>query len=186
MIVLDGGWQRRGQDSWEQLRRLYYVAMTRARQTLALVQSAEHGAPWLREFEGNAFARTMVAADATRQPLPNLAYELFALSDVNLSYAARSAQHETIAKAIGELCTGDRLEFTTTTNWIFLSDSHGNRVGALSKAATARWRDKLPNVESVRVAAVLVRRRSDADEEGLRRLKLDEWLVVVPEVTVRR
>ncbi len=186
VVVLDGGWQRRGQDSWEQLRRLYYVAMTRARQTLALVQSAEHGAPWLREFEGDAFARTRFAMDATQQPLPNLGYELFALSDVNLSYAARSAQHEAIATSIGELCTGDPLSFTTTTNWIFLTDRHGNRVGALSKAATARWREQLPNVESVRVAAVLVRRRGDADEEGLQRLKRDEWLVVVPEVTVRR
>jgi hypothetical protein len=65
----------------------------------------------------------------------------------------------------------------------FLQSADGVRVGALSKEAAQRWRQNLPRVKRVRVAAVLVRKRSDEGPEFQNRLLRDAWQVVVPEIT---
>src|SRR5262245_27639092 len=66
---------------------------------------------------------------------------------------------------------------------VFMQAADGERIGALSKAAAPRWRDLLAQVQSVRVAAVLIRRRADEGAEYQDRLRRDAWQVVVPEIT---
>ena len=60
IVVLDGGWNRvdRGEDL-DAPRRLYYVAMTRAMQTLALVR-----------FQGSRPTEGLVRSDFVREPAP--------------------------------------------------------------------------------------------------------------------
>lgn len=185
VIVLDGGWQLRGSDHWDTLRRLYYVAMTRARQTLCLLQQRDGAAPWLREFAGDCFWRTPCTAMATAV-LPELGYELLGLADIHLSYAGREPKHEEIAAATAALRTGDTLQFLTAGEKLLLADASGQPVAALSQKAVAQWRDRLAAVLRIRVAAVLRRQRNDESEEFRQLPRREEWLVVVPELTVRR
>ena len=52
VVILDGNWQHRNQNEAEEQRRLYYVAMTRARHTLTLM-NADSGNPLLRSLTGH-------------------------------------------------------------------------------------------------------------------------------------
>ena len=52
VVILDGNWNGRNQNEAEEHRRLYYVAMTRARQTLTLM-SMGNGNPFLRPLMGH-------------------------------------------------------------------------------------------------------------------------------------
>ena len=51
VVILDGNWNGRNQNEAEEHRRLYYVAMTPARQTLTLM-SMGNGNPFLRPHQG--------------------------------------------------------------------------------------------------------------------------------------
>ncbi len=132
VIVRDGGWQLRGSDSWEQLRRLYYVAMTRARQTLTLIQCAPDGAPWLPALRGDAIHRSRSMA-AMAGPGPRLHYELLSQAGLYLAFAGRAANHEAIEQSLHHLAAGDDLSMVPTEHGVFLQTADGVRVGPLPK-----------------------------------------------------
>ncbi len=186
VLLLDGGWQLRGRDSWQQQRRLYYVGMTRARQTLCLLQCGRDGAAWVRDFRGPAFARSRAATEANDTRLPGLRYELIGLADLHLSFAGRVADHEQVDHTLRGVATGDRLQLEATDDGVFLVAADGVRVGAASKKAAPLWRELLPRVRSVQVAAIIVRTRSDEGAEFQGGLRRQAWQVVIPEVTLER
>jgi ATP-dependent DNA helicase RecQ len=183
VILLDGGWQLRGEGTWDEVRRLYYVGMTRAKQTLTLVQCAQEGAPWLPTIRGAAVHRTRVAPLPEDGAAPRLSYELLSLEETYLSFAARDPEHELIANAIHRLATGDELELVQGGNRLFLRDASGVRVGALSETASGRLEERLPLVRSVRVAAIVLRRLADEGLDYRNGLRRDTWQVVIPEIT---
>ena len=53
MVILDSNWQDRNSHEAEGQRRLYYVAMTRARHTLTLM-NAGSGNPFIKPLTGHA------------------------------------------------------------------------------------------------------------------------------------
>ena len=109
VVVLDGSWDRigRGEDA-DAARRLYYVAMTRARQTLTLMrlpgphpfQDALSGAP-----------STLLRSDAVAltSPAPELArrYQRLSLRDVFLGFAGYREPDHPVHQAIAALAPGD-------------------------------------------------------------------------------
>jgi ATP-dependent DNA helicase RecQ len=183
VILLDSGWELRSSDTPEDLRRLYYVGMTRAQKTLTLLQRAGGGAPWLPELEGPAFHRSRCAPPAAGEATPSLRYELLGPADVYLGFAGRDRDHERISAAIADLATGDPLRLAEGERRLLLQDDAGRCVGALSDAASQRWRERLPQVRGVRVAAVLVHLRTDEREAFRLACRRDSWLIVIPEVT---
>ncbi|HEX5052479.1 MAG TPA: RecQ family ATP-dependent DNA helicase, partial [Planctomycetota bacterium] len=180
VVLLDGAWHTR--DSVEELRRLYYVGMTRARQTLTLLQCREGGAPWIPGLRGDAVHRTRHEMPTNAVRAPRLRYELLGQGDVWLGFAGRGRDHARIAAAIDGLCTGDPLRLELFGSRLFLVDARGVRVGALAKGASTKWQAELPSVTSVRVAAVLTRTRQDEAPEHQTRLRRETWHVVIPEV----
>jgi ATP-dependent DNA helicase RecQ len=183
VILLDGDWRPRKDGSWEEQRRLYYVGMTRARQTLTLVQGDSDGAPWVRSLHGDSIHRTSVRPMPVPEGSATMHYELLSQGDIFLAFAGRSRDHETVNAAIQNLATGDALQLVPTERGVFLQDASGVQLGALSKAAAPGWRELLPRVRSVRVAAVLIRRRADEGPDYQDRLRRDAWQVVIPEIT---
>ncbi|MCA8955008.1 MAG: RecQ family ATP-dependent DNA helicase [Planctomycetes bacterium] len=182
VILLDGGWRGRNHDSPEQRRRLYYVGMTRARETLTLMHCRPGGAPWIATFRGASFHRSRVEVATSTGSAPQLRCELLSQADIALSFAGRVSHHAEIERALEDVATGDRLNMVVNDGGVFLETAGGVRVGALSKAAARRWRPRAEQVREVRVAAILVRHRSD-EADGFRvRLRRDAWQVVVPEI----
>jgi ATP-dependent DNA helicase RecQ len=182
VLLLDGDWRPRKNGNWEEQRRLYYVGMTRARQTLTLLQSGGDGAPWLRQLKGEAIVRTSVIPRVAAQRTGTLHHELLSQTDLFLAFAGRASEHQRIASAIDSLATGDALRMVSSGQNLLLQDSEGVQVGALSKSAVPRWRERLPQIQAVRVAAVVIRRLSDEGAEYQDRLRRSEWQVVIPEV----
>lgn len=181
VVVLDGGWEQVGRkEDADAARRLFYVAMTRARQTLTLARlSARH-----------ALADGLVDEPCclTREPvqLPPPAPELgrvhrsLELGDVDLGYAGRKGGSDRVHRAIAALAPGDAVSLQSRDDKWELVDAAGTCVGRLSAAFSPPA--GRPFVAG-RVQAIVVRRREDSsDPKYAELIRCDRWEVVVPEL----
>ena len=180
VVVLDGGWNTlsRGEDP-DAPRRLYYVAMTRARQTLTLTCSDEsHPFQATLHDHPSILHRPPVAVPP---PTPEMTtrYQRLSLRNVDLSFAGRYQTNNPVHRAITALSPGDPLRVRTTQQPWQLLDRTGNVVGRLAKSykppPTMRLR-------SATVLAIVTRRRADSEPQYQDTLKCEEWEVVVPEL----
>ena len=181
VVVLDGGWDRVGGDEdADAPRRLYYVAMTRARQTLALMRL-----PGRHRFQDASLNTS--SALLRREPvvLPRPApelirrYQRLSLRDVFLSFGGYRGQEHPVHAAIAALSPGDLLQARMGADRWELLDRNGMVVGQLARSF------KVPAGARCAFATVMAivewdRERSDPDyRDGLR---CDSWEVVVPEI----
>ncbi|MCY4148132.1 MAG: RecQ family ATP-dependent DNA helicase [Gammaproteobacteria bacterium] len=187
--VLDGSWNRRGKnEDPDAARRLYYVAMTRARQTLSLVRfeqpsTIDQGDSAKLMTDGFLECRSVVIRkdaywDADHSGLDRL-YHLPKLSDINLGFAGslRGGHHPSIV-AIARLAVGDSLKFEQSGNRWKYRDTLGRQVGVMAKTYT------MPEgyrIASASVYAVIVWKQ-DPDSKDYPGVKRDRWEVVVPEI----
>ena len=181
VAVLDGGWDRvgRGEDL-DAPRRLYYVAMTRARQTLALAR-----------FDGthpiqDALIDHPSAVHRTPAALPPASPELLyrhmrpSLKEVDLGFAGRRSERDPIHRAIAALAPGDPLETRVTDSrpWLLL-DGKGRAVGRLAKSfePSAEMRCRAASVR-----AVVGWSRESTPPQYHDSIGCDAWEVVMPEL----
>ena len=205
IVVLDGGWNKvvAGEDP-DAPRKLYYVAMTRARQTLALVRFQRsrrgdrpvrsdsvrepappayleplHPAPY-RFPDNGAILHRKTDAVAENSSELSRQYRRPTLSQVNLGFAGRRHAGHPVHSAIAALSTGDRLDTKIDEygRWELL-DRSGMVVGRLAEAF-----EPPPDMQckTTTVYAVVAWSR-EASEPGFREhAKCDTWEVVVPEL----
>ena len=181
VVVLDGGWDRvgRGEDG-DAPRRLYYVAMTRARKTLTLACL-----PGLHPFHDALLkAPTVLERDrpvALPPSAPELSrrYRRLSLRDVFLSYAGYRRPDDPVHRSIADLSAGDLLEVReSATRWELL-DRSGIVVGQL-----ARDFDGISGMRCAfaKVLAVASWDRQRSEPEYQKGIRCDSWEVVVPEL----
>jgi ATP-dependent DNA helicase RecQ len=180
VAVLDGGWDQvgRGEDV-DGPRRLYYVAMTRARHTLCLA----------RLDSGNRMLDTLPKMPAIRwrtnavppQPSPLLSrrYERMRLSDVDLGFAGRSERDASIHRAIAALRAGSPISLIFERERWLLKDSQGVVVGRLAGSYAP---PKGMVCITARVAAIVSWTRADSDPEYQSLHRCDAWETVIPEL----
>ena len=181
VAVLDGGWDRRDpNEDPDAPRRLYYVAMTRARQTLTL---ARFDRP--HRMQDALIDHPSVIHRASAELRPASAELLYrhvraTLEHVDLGFAGRRGERDPIHRAIAALKPGDPLATRPTHHgrWLLL-DEKGRAVGRLAKGfkppAGMRCR-------AVSVFAVVGWSRKDTDPKFHDAIKCDAWEVVVPEL----
>jgi ATP-dependent DNA helicase RecQ len=180
VAVLDGGWQRVGKnEDNDAARRLYYVAMTRARQTLMLARFATghvllDGLP----DESCILRRSDMEL---MPPAPELARRYLRLTpaDVDLGFAGRYGQKNNVHKAIEELSVDDSLVFHQEGEKRELLDRKNNVVGRLARNFSPPAGMKCI---AARVGAIYVRRREDEGLEFQDWVRCDRWEVVLPEL----
>ena len=134
VVVLDGAWDRigKGEDRGAP-RRLYYVAMTRARQTLTLMRLPGR-LPFQDALQGSPSVLHRPAPLGLPTPAPELArlYRRLSLGDVFLSYAGYRPAGHPVHRAIADLSPGELLQIRKGSKRLELLDRHGTVVGQLS------------------------------------------------------
>ena len=205
VAVLDGGWDKvdKGEDP-DAPRRLYYVAMTRARQTLALVRfqgsrpavgttrpdfvkepeppvysGRLHPLPYAFPNNGSVLHRT--SGDLQPETLElSRQYRRPSLREVYLSFVGRRHANHPVHRAIAALSPGDQLEtrIAKTGSWELL-DRSGMVVGRLAQAF-----EPPPGTRcrSATVFAVVAWSREASEPQYRDSMKCDAWEVVVPEL----
>ncbi|MCY3783490.1 MAG: RecQ family ATP-dependent DNA helicase [Chloroflexi bacterium] len=181
VVVLDGGWDRagRGEDA-DAPRRLYYVAKTRARETLALARfSGSH--PLQDDLMGSSSILLRPSPTELPAAAPELTrrYRRLSLRDVFLSFAGYKHRDHPVHRAIASLSPGDRLEVRIGSNRWELLDRDGTVVGRLARGFEAP--DGV-RCTFARVLAVVTWDRERSEAEFRDRLQCDAWEVVVPEL----
>lgn len=194
VVVLDGGWDDRQIDA---MRRLYYVAMTRARQTLTLIRmrraansrddevhdvarrGIEVGGPF--PAEGSYAVRREYApiGDPAPRELTGR-YRTLRLADVDLGFAGRRPAGHPVHAAIADLAPGDPLVVRPVKQGWQLHTESGEVVGRFATAYTP------PDGADLRARVHAVATwSSEASEPQFRpSYRRDDWEVVVPELIV--
>lgn len=180
VAVLDGGWDKTGaHEDGDAARRLYYVAMTRARQTLTLARmDGKHR--FLDDLPQTGAVQWREPA-VLPPPAPELAWchDQLSLEDVDLGHAGRRSAGDAIHAAIAALQPGDPLSLDMQSEQRLLRDEQGRPVGRLARAYEP---PAGMECHRARVAAVLVRREADSDEAYRHLLRCARWEVVIPEL----
>ena len=181
VVVLDGGWDRisPGEDS-DAPRRLHYVAMTRARRTLALARLP--GPHPLQDALLDAPSVLHSTGPVDLQPAPvelTHRYRRLSLRDVFLSYAGYREPDHPVHAAIAALSPRDFLHVRADSNRWKLLDRHGTVVGELAGnfLGIAGMRCTWATVLGI---ATWDRQSSEPGYQDA--LRSDEWEVVVPEL----
>ena len=187
VAVLDGGWDRTDWDKGhpnekvdlDERRRLYYVAMTRAKQTLALAKF-DRNHPFLDSLVGNP--STIVRDPQELPPCPknlNFRHIQPKLDKVDLGYAGRMTKGHRVHRALAELAVGDRLSVHVSGSGRWeLQNRDGITVGRMSRKFHPQ---EGMRIREARAMAVVGRSKARADPKYLGSIKCDDWEVVVPE-----
>jgi ATP-dependent DNA helicase RecQ len=179
VAVLDGGWDQagRGEDS-DAPRRLYYVAMTRARETLCLAR-LDSGNRMLDALPKTPAIRSRTKA-VLPEPSPVLSrrYERMRLADVDLGFAGRSVESAPIHRAIAALSADSPLRLSFERGRWLLKDYKGVVVCRLAASYAP---PKGMACIAARVAAI-VSWRADSSPEYQSLHRCDTWEAVIPEI----
>ena len=179
VVVLDGNWQPDRNEDADAVRRLYYVAMTRARQTLTLA----------RLDAGNTLLDTLPDAPGLLRRPPSLMaipeakldrqYVQPGLKSIDIGYAGRYVPAHQVHELIARLTHGSPLTLTFMHDHWFLLDEQGQKVGKMANAFTPP--QGMQCIEARVTAIVGQRKNVDADAKYIEP-KCERWEVVVPEL----
>jgi ATP-dependent DNA helicase RecQ len=180
VVVVDGDWDRtsRGEDR-DAPRRLYYVAMTRARRSLALAHFDRRHTILDGLLEDAAFlirrekVNDIEVTDCTKR------YLRLDPSQVDLGFAGRLPERSPTIDAISQLEPGAPVSIEAKGDRFFLLDSQGNTVGRLAKKFRAPAGCRF--VRGQVFAAVEIRAK-DSEEYYRGSLRRSRWEVIVPEL----
>jgi ATP-dependent DNA helicase RecQ len=172
VALLDGDWGTQ-RDQLEEERRLYYVGMTRAEQTLTLCAFAP----------GNIFAQPLAELlhpwpfAGRHDPELDIQYQTLGLKDVDIGYPGRSPAGAPIHEAIRRLEPGDRLSLQAAGQCYLIRDGAGRLVGKTSKSFRL---ELAPDV--CEVAGIVTRFVDDGDREYRDSIQCERWEIVVPRI----
>ena len=206
VVVLDGGWNRIGSgEDPDAARRLYYVSMTRARLSLALVCSDPHNLrndhyrtkktyspdhsksaicrhPMLRVLQDHDSVLIRSLNYDVSGGLPYLArrYRCPGLDEIDLGYAGRFSPRNQVHAAIRALKPGDPLQaLSRESQPVKLLDQSGRTVGRLA----AKYRPPTGMViHSATVLAIVVWKKDPTDLKKYPEPNCETWEVVMPEL----
>lgn len=186
VVVLDGGWEcSGGNEDIDAPRRLYYVAMTRARQTLTLsrFEHAQGGGAYLTQIldgSSDVLRRASVQIPPSA-PEFYYVYKRPPLKDINIGFAGRFSARHPVHRRIAALTSGDvlRVRCIKTEEYWELLNQKNEPVGRLAKKFIPPGGMRCL---SARVLAIVTRTRELSEPQYRNDIKCDSWEIVVPEM----
>ncbi|WP_424988236.1 UvrD-helicase domain-containing protein [Microbulbifer sp. S227A] len=179
VVILNGGWDRipdaSHNEDHEAQRRLFYVAMTRARQSLTVLTSGKHQ---FLNADSKTVLHRSVQPDMGDFIPPRSIYQMSSLKAVDLSYAGRQRNGHSVHSAVPKVKVGDKLSLKfSDPHWLIIN-SQDQILGRMAKA----WKMPAGHIlVSGHVGAVVNWRKQDNEEEYRPNLKRDSWETVLPE-----
>lgn len=177
VVILDGGWERpsRSEDQ-DAPRRLFYVAMTRARRNLVVMSNDNHE---YLPTQSPAIVSRSVSPDLSSFPGPRRYFHSPTARMVDLSFAGRQGQNHPALYAIAEARVGDLLSLVLEQDRWHMKDAKGRSLGRMAKSFAPPNGTRFLRGE---VAAILGWCKEDGDEAFHHTLRRDAWEVVIPEL----
>ena len=183
VFVLDGDWrQPMDKAQWEEERRVMYVGMTRAEETLHLLKIPRRANPFLKEIKGDFVIPLTYRGIVESSDHADKKYELLGLNEIYLDYAGSFPPTHPIHGHLAELGTGQCVSFCQNNSKLEIHDRSGKCLARLSNEGANKWRERLDHILEVRVVAMLRRNRDDPDENFQKWIKMDNWELPVLEV----
>ena len=191
VVILDGFWHgHRNDEEPDVARRLYYVAMTRARHTLALMRSRN------TSFTAERLQRRLVGLDSvcrrgirvteSAQSAHRRRISQCGLKDVYIDFAGNWPATNPIHAALAQAQPGDRIDITEKNGQLYIENEHGRRIGRMSQTFRTNEADR-GVIEEARVRGVFKWwKDGSAAAAGYKPPVVDEWEVVVPEICWKR
>ena len=177
VLILDGGnWTRSTADE----RRLYYVGMTRAQETLTLCQGNRRSNPFSPGLDGPAIVRCPLPG-----PLPDLRglerkYRTLGLADVYIDFAGHQPVDNPLHARLDRIAIGQPLELVP------VAQGWGLRVPG-ETLVLGRLAGKYSLPTSARIEAsvdtIVRRHRNQCGPEFASRLTCEHWYVLLPTLT---
>lgn len=172
VLILDGeGWNASADE-----RRLYYVAMTRARKTLTLCESLGRAHAFIRDM-GDLVLRSRPSGYSAE---PKLAHRTWMANpeDIVLSWPGRFSPTAPIHRTIAALEIGSPLVLRPRSDgnpgWE-LADDKGVAVARLAQ----KFKPPAGTIIEVRVSVILARKAKEGEKDQLR---CKSWELVLPEI----
>ncbi len=174
VLILDaGGWRKNSAEE----RRLFYVAMTRARQTLTLCERIGQRHPFVSDLQTLALRTQPTAPVTTPAALQHTRVQICTPEHIFLSWAGKLSPTARQHQAIVALNVGDPLHLRPRSDgrsgWEITHRS-GLVIGRMANA----FCPPAGTMVAVRVAAIQVRTAKPDDTT----LRCPRWEVVVPEI----
>lgn len=202
VVVLDGGWDRIDRDEDPDApRRLFYVSMTRAKKTLAVVRFQgpnsfelrktvkepdspvyardSHSLPFAFPNNGSILHHTHTVTQPAARKLARQ-YRRPSLREVNLGYAGRFHANHAVHRAISAVSHGDPLTTRISEHGTWeLLDQEETVVGRLARTFEPPGGAQC---SSASVYAIVSWSREASDPQFREGMVCDTWEVVVPEL----
>jgi ATP-dependent DNA helicase RecQ len=171
VLILDaGGWTENNDDE----RRLFYVAMTRARKTLTLCQRTKER----HSFTPDCLDLCLISEPRILGTNNKFAHRNWAADpeQVILSWPGYFSPKSSIHRAISKLDYGDELILRHRADgkpgWE-IADQDGEAVTRMSQ----KFKPPIGEIIGVRVTTIIVRHRKDGEA-----VRCQEWEIVLPEI----
>ncbi len=184
VFILDGGWTLPAKtEEMEEERRLFYVAMTRAKRFLGLFRLSRECNPHLAIL-GNEHDLAFGSPVARQNgPGPSLLrHRILGLKELFMDFAGRCPPGHPVHTALKDLNAGDELGFGFVNAKLCLLTPSGTPVAAVAASAREEWDNLLPRVRQARVIAMVTRRRYDCKGEFEKKILCNAWEIPIIEV----
>ncbi|SPH22716.1 ATP-dependent DNA helicase Rep [Ascidiaceihabitans donghaensis] len=181
VVILNSGWDHVSKNEDPAApRRLFYVAMTRARHSLTVLTSGKHPLMDARaDTNAEAVLRRSVMPATDAVVVPAKTFQLPSLKAVDLSFAGRQRHGDPVHTAVQKVQTGDRATLEYNAPYWIVLDQHGHILGRMAK----RWQPpEGRQFQSGHAGAIVTWRKVDSKEEFQRHIKRDEWETILPEL----
>ena len=186
VFILDGDWHPASDHRrQEEERRILYVGMTRARETLRLMKLPGTPNPFLGDI-GSRYASPLIYRGVLEDSDDlDRSYAMLGLDEIFLDYAGRFPRTHPIHEGLAALQPGQSVTFRSDNARIGVHDNSGLCLARLSNEGAARWAGRLAQVLEVRIVAVLTRHSDDPDEDFQGWIRADAWELPMLEVVYR-
>lgn len=189
-VVISGeGWSRskdKDNDPFSE-RRLYYVAMTRAKHTLLMISDNQEPLPYLSEIKGGGVGNYSPPASVP-DDYQMVGYGFLGMEDIVLSYPSWQPVGHPIHQALRETKTGDAvyLQVLHKSSGVGIYDNQNRLLAKLSKTGVSRYHQEQWAGSIIEAAVFAIVQRTKDDGNSLVNLKtprVESW--EIPLIQVR-